>query len=68
MMLQGAVVLLYSELTGFVLNGEVSSHFVYLIQNQGFLKDRNSKRHTELELELCKIHVVCEINTLRGSQ
>lgn len=42
---QGAVVLLYSlsKLTGFVLNGEVSGPFVYLIQNQDLLKDRNSK-------------------------
>lgn len=41
---EGAVVLLYllSELAGFVLNGVVSSPFVYLIQNQKLLKDRNS--------------------------
>lgn len=44
MMQHGAVILLYSlsELTGFVLNGKVSSPFVYLIQNQDLPKHRNS--------------------------
>lgn len=41
---EGAVILLYSlsELTGLLLNGMVSSAFVYLIQNQKLPKDRNS--------------------------
>lgn len=63
MMQQGAVILLcwLSELSGFVLNGKVSSSFVYLIQNQDLPKNRNSNEHMELEWELCKIYVVCEI-------
>lgn len=41
---EGALVLLYSlsELTGLLLNGVVSSPFVYLIQNEKLPKDRKS--------------------------